>query len=47
MAYNLNERLNLALDRLIEDLLTKREPGGSDGEGTKRHAQEENENPGR
>jgi len=45
--YSLNERLNLALDRLIEDLLTKKEPGGSDGEGTKRHVQEESENPGR
>jgi len=45
--YSLNERLNLALDRLIEDLVTKREHGGNDGEGTKRHVQEESENPGR
>ena len=45
--YSLNERLNLALDRLIEDLLVKRERGGNDGEGTKRHAQEESEDPGR
>ncbi len=45
--YSLNERLNLALDRLIEDLLTKREPGGNDEEGTKRHPQEENQNLGR
>ena len=45
--YSLNERLNLALDRLIEDLVTRREPGGSDGQGTKRRPQEKSQNPGR
>ena len=41
--YSLNERLNLALDRLIEDLLVKRERGGNDGEGTKEHPQEKSQ----
>ena len=45
--YSLNERLNLALDRLVEDLLAKREPGGSDGRGANKRLPEKSQNPGR
>ena len=45
--YSLDERLNLALDRLIEDLLAKRGPGGSDGQGADKRPQEKSQNPDR
>ncbi|KPK45108.1 MAG: hypothetical protein AMJ65_00925 [Phycisphaerae bacterium SG8_4] len=45
--YSLNERLNLALDRLIEDLVAKSEPGGSDGQGAKRRRKHKSQNLGR
>ena len=46
-AYSLDERLNLALDRLIEELLAKREPGGSDGQGAERRPRQKSQNPDR
>jgi hypothetical protein len=45
--HSLDERLNLALDRLIEDLLANREPGGSDGQGANKRPPEKSQNPGR
>ena len=45
--YGLNERLNLALDRLVEDMVAESESGGSDGQGARRRRQQKSQNPGR